>query len=191
MSFFQAIRRTALAGALTTACLAAGPAHSAGPAVGWGENFHGEATPPDSVNGTGGSAATPVAAGWDHSCAIQAGSGKVVGWGDDGYGQATPPPPVDGTDGTATAAELGLADATIIDTAHFEWPSGIVQELHGVPPRQFLTITEAPEPGQLLLGATNALALATLRRRRNPLCLGTRARDSGPALMRLCERRTS
>jgi hypothetical protein len=39
-------------------------------------------------------------------------------------------------------AEFGLADATVIDTLRVEWPSGIVQELHDVAPRQFLTITE-------------------------------------------------
>ena len=40
-------------------------------------------------------------------------------------------------------AEFGLADATTIDTVRVEWPSGIVQELQNVAPRQFLTITEA------------------------------------------------
>jgi hypothetical protein len=39
-------------------------------------------------------------------------------------------------------AEFGLADATSIDTIRVEWPSGIVQELHDIAPRQFLTITE-------------------------------------------------
>jgi len=39
-------------------------------------------------------------------------------------------------------AEFGLADATIVDTIRVEWPSGQVQELHDVAPRQFLTITE-------------------------------------------------
>src|SRR4030095_9100867 len=37
-------------------------------------------------------------------------------------------------------AEFGLADATVIDTIRVEWPSGIVQELQDVAPRQFLTI---------------------------------------------------
>jgi hypothetical protein len=41
-------------------------------------------------------------------------------------------------------AEFGLADATTIDTVRVEWPSGIVQELHDVAPRQFLTMTETP-----------------------------------------------
>jgi hypothetical protein len=44
----------------------------------------------------------------------------------------------------ALNAVFGLADATTIDTVRVEWPSGIVQELHDVAPRQFLTITEAP-----------------------------------------------
>jgi hypothetical protein len=43
-------------------------------------------------------------------------------------------------------AEFGLADATIIDTVRIEWPSGIVQELRDVAPRQFLTVTEPATP---------------------------------------------
>ena len=39
-------------------------------------------------------------------------------------------------------AEFGLADATTVDTLRIEWPSGAVQELHDVTPRQFLTVTE-------------------------------------------------
>jgi enediyne biosynthesis protein E4 len=41
-------------------------------------------------------------------------------------------------------AEFGLADATNIDTVRVEWPSGMVQELRDVAPRQVLTIHEAP-----------------------------------------------
>jgi hypothetical protein len=37
---------------------------------------------------------------------------------------------------------FGLGDAKIIDTVRIEWPSGIVQELHNVAPKQFLTVTE-------------------------------------------------
>jgi ASPIC and UnbV len=37
---------------------------------------------------------------------------------------------------------LRLGDATIIDTLRIEWPSGIVQELRDVAPKQFLTVTE-------------------------------------------------
>lgn len=39
-------------------------------------------------------------------------------------------------------AHFGLGDATVIDTLRLEWPSGIVQEFHDVPPKQFLTVTE-------------------------------------------------
>ena len=37
---------------------------------------------------------------------------------------------------------LGLGDATIIEKVRIEWRSGLVQELHGVVPKQFLTVTE-------------------------------------------------
>jgi hypothetical protein len=39
-------------------------------------------------------------------------------------------------------AEFGLGDATTIETVRVEWPSGIVQEMHDLAPRQFVTITE-------------------------------------------------
>ena len=42
----------------------------------------------------------------------------------------------------ALNAAFGLADASTVDTLRVEWPSGAVQELHNVAPRQFLTITE-------------------------------------------------
>lgn len=42
----------------------------------------------------------------------------------------------------ALNAAVGLGEATIIDTVRVEWPSGAVQELYDVVPRQFLTITE-------------------------------------------------
>jgi len=58
------------------------------------------------VDGTAGTAST-IAAGQQHSCAIQAESGAVVCWGWNDYGQATPPPSVDGTAGTATAIAAG------------------------------------------------------------------------------------
>jgi hypothetical protein len=48
----------------------------------------------------------------------------------------------DGTCGGSLEADFGLGDSTIIDTLRIEWPSGIVQELHDVAPKQFLTITE-------------------------------------------------
>ena len=39
-------------------------------------------------------------------------------------------------------AVIGMGDATVIDTLRFEWPSGIVQELHNVPGQQTLTVVE-------------------------------------------------
>jgi hypothetical protein len=39
-------------------------------------------------------------------------------------------------------AEFGLGDATNVDIVRIEWPSGIVQELTNVTPKQFLTILE-------------------------------------------------
>ena len=59
--------------------------------------MHGQATPPDAVNGVSVTA-TDIAAGVTHSCAIQAGTGDVVCWGYDYYGQATPPSGVTATD---------------------------------------------------------------------------------------------
>ncbi|MDH5566907.1 MAG: hypothetical protein OEY15_09600, partial [Myxococcales bacterium] len=66
----------------------------------------GTTAPPDAVNGVLGTAIA-VAAGFRHSCAIQAGTGNVICWGDDYYGQATPPDAVNGVSGTATAVAAG------------------------------------------------------------------------------------
>lgn len=80
-------------------------------------------------------------------------------------------------------AEFGLADATNIDTVRVEWPSGIVQDLTDVTPRQRLTVTEAPEPGQgLQLGASAAtlMLLAHLQGRRT-LSRSRRHRSAAPA----------
>ena len=41
-------------------------------------------------------------------------------------------------------AHFGLGDATKVETLRLEWPSGTVQELHNVAPRQILTLTEPP-----------------------------------------------
>jgi hypothetical protein len=51
-------------------------------------------------------------------------------------------------------AHFGLGDATNADTVRIEWPSGIVQEFHNIPPRQFLSITEPP---RLSAGLTNGV----------------------------------
>ncbi|MBI2950009.1 MAG: VCBS repeat-containing protein [Verrucomicrobia bacterium] len=48
----------------------------------------------------------------------------------------------DGRSGQTLIAHFGLGDATSIDTLRIEWPSGIVQELRDVVPKQFLTVTE-------------------------------------------------
>lgn len=42
-------------------------------------------------------------------------------------------------------ANVGLGDATIAETVRIEWPSGIVQEMHNVAAKQFLTVTEPPQ----------------------------------------------
>jgi hypothetical protein len=39
---------------------------------------------------------------------------------------------------------FGLGDATNVDLVRIEWPSGVLQTLTNVAPRQFLTITEPP-----------------------------------------------
>ena len=44
-------------------------------------------------------------------------------------------------------AHFGLGDATNIDLVRIEWPSGIVQTLTNVAPRQFLTVEEHQESG--------------------------------------------
>jgi hypothetical protein len=41
-------------------------------------------------------------------------------------------------------ANFGLGDATAVDTLRIEWPSGIVQEMHDVAVKRFLTVVEPP-----------------------------------------------
>lgn len=69
----------------------------------------------------------------------------------------------DGTSGGSLEADFGLGDATIIDTLRIEWPSGIVQELHGVAAKQSLTVTEparlqAPGAGVLRIQSWKGMA---------------------------------
>lgn len=52
----------------------------------------------------------------------------------------------DGRTGGSLEAHFGLGDATIIETLRIEWPSGIVQELHRVNPKQSLIISEPIQP---------------------------------------------
>jgi hypothetical protein len=50
----------------------------------------------------------------------------------------------EGNQPNALESTFGMGDATIVNTVRVEWPSGKVQELHDVTPRQLLTITEPP-----------------------------------------------
>ena len=59
----------------------------------------------------------------------------------------------DGVGNGTLTAHFGLGDATIIDTLRIEWPSGIVQELHGVSVKQSLTVTEPARLQALGAGA--------------------------------------
>jgi hypothetical protein len=43
----------------------------------------------------------------------------------------------------APEAHFGLKEALVVDTLRVEWPSGIVQELHDVPAKQIVTVTES------------------------------------------------
>lgn len=61
-------------------------------------------------------------------------------------------------------AHFGLGDATNIDAVRIEWPSGIVQELHDVNPRQFLTIAEPP---RLIASMTNGELQFSIKGRRS------------------------
>lgn len=61
-----------------------------------------------------------------------------------------------GFSGCPLEAHFGLGDATNIDQVRIEWPSGIVQILTNVVPRQFITVTEhqqiQPQPRAPSLG---------------------------------------
>ena len=69
----------------------------------WGSNNAGQASPPASVV----RGASAIAAGDNHSCAIESGTGAVVCWGSDFSGQASPPASVDGSAGSAIAIAAG------------------------------------------------------------------------------------
>jgi hypothetical protein len=62
----------------------------------------------------------------------------------------------DGRTGGSLEAHFGLGDATIIGTLRVEWPSGIIQELHDVPVKQHLTITE---PARLHVSGPDAFRI--------------------------------
>jgi len=57
-------------------------------------------------------------------------------------------------------AHFGLGDATNVDTLRIEWPSGTVQVLNNITPRQILTITE---PSRLLASLTNGVPQFALK----------------------------
>lgn len=54
---------------------------------------------------------------------------------------------------------IGLGDAPVVDTLRIEWPSGRVQEWHGVPARQSLTMVERTDLAASL-GASGEVSLA-------------------------------
>jgi enediyne biosynthesis protein E4 len=49
-----------------------------------------------------------------------------------------------GWGGQSFVSHFGLGDATNVDLLRIEWSSGAVQELHNVPAREYLTVTEPP-----------------------------------------------
>jgi hypothetical protein len=67
---------------------------------------YGQTDPPDSVDGTDGTALA-IALGDYHSCAIRTDNRGVVCWGLNEAGQATPPPTVNGVWGKADAVSAG------------------------------------------------------------------------------------
>jgi len=67
--------------------------------------------------------------------------------------------------GQSFVAHFGLGDATNVDLLRIEWTSGIVQELHNVPVKQYLTVTEPTKlrmerPGELQIQCWKGMAYA-------------------------------
>jgi hypothetical protein len=52
-----------------------------------------------------------------------------------------------GAYGGSLVSHFGLGDATNVDQVRIEWPSGIVQTLTNVAPKQILTVVEHQQPG--------------------------------------------
>jgi alpha-tubulin suppressor-like RCC1 family protein len=70
--------------------IAAGAFHSLavendGTVIGWGDNFQGQAPPPEGLGNV-----VAIAGGYAHSVAVQS-NGLVVAWGDNTYGQTNVP----------------------------------------------------------------------------------------------------
>jgi hypothetical protein len=91
------------------------------------------------VNGTDGTTIS-IAAGYFHSCAIQARTSAVVCWGYNNAFEATPPASVNGMAGTASAIATGDG--------------------------YFLAIRRVPEPAAQGLGVVAIGTIAGLRIRR-------------------------
>ena len=60
---------------------------------------------------------------------------------------------------TPLVAHFGLGDATNVDTVRIEWPSGTVQELHNVAPKQILPLTEPPRLTATRVGGQSQFTL--------------------------------
>ena len=58
-------------------------------------------------------------------------------------------------------AHFGVGQATNIDTVRIEWPSGIVQEMHSIAPKQLLTVLEPPLLRASLTNGTFQLLLTS------------------------------
>ena len=84
-----------------------------GTVVGWGENYHGQTSPP------AGNQFTRIAAGDEHALALRE-DGSIAGWGADNLGQATPPAGNDYVDIAAgNGHSLALkADGSIVGWGH-------------------------------------------------------------------------
>ena len=71
----KAVRTSGLCALFLLGLLAANTAYADGPVIGWGSDLYGQTSTPVSV---GPGAASAIAAGASHSCAIQTGAEKVV-----------------------------------------------------------------------------------------------------------------
>src|SRR5205085_8110570 len=58
-------------------------------------------------------------------------------------------------------AHFGLGDAGNVDTLRIEWPSGIVQTMTNVAPKQVLTVVEHQQPGATNAPSFTSVSLAT------------------------------
>jgi hypothetical protein len=104
-------RWTAPLGAVLLLCVLIGVAPAgavaatagAGTVVGWGENSHGQASPPAGLTGV-----TAIAAGAAHSLALKR-NGTVVAWGNNFSGEASPPAGLTRVTAIAAGHDHGMA----------------------------------------------------------------------------------